>query len=415
MGRCLVPYGFYARQTDSLLILSVTLVMQSRPKLLAILLLLSYGISAGCAAGSRARKQANLQSPTDGSTPARQPIPVDVVEAQLSTDMGELLIPASVMVENTAVVLAQREGTITMLRGEEGTRVTKGQVLASFNDEDTRAAIRQAEVEISRLKVEEKQYEALVKVNRNELERENLLVREGLSSQSNAERAQYRMETSMHELDKSRLATRGAQARLEALRIELAKSLVHAPISGIVTKRYISPGTGVTSGEKLFEVSQLAPLEVKFQLPQTEYKRLSVGHLINLSFADSNNVVAQARISRIAPIADAESSTLGYRAVIISGGRSLMPGLTLNVRLPRGSFGTIVRVPRAAFPAGAVLYNGTTNPLFVVEGDRCAERMVVIGKTDGDQVEVISGINVGERVILAPPSTLKPGDPVAPR
>ncbi|MBD0326694.1 MAG: hypothetical protein ICV68_09695, partial [Pyrinomonadaceae bacterium] len=115
--------------------------MQSRPKLLAILLLLSYGISAGCAAGSRARKQANLQSPTDGSTPARQPIPVDVVEAQLSTDMGELLIPASVMVENTAVVLAQREGTITMLRGEEGTRVTKGQVLASFNDEDTRAAI----------------------------------------------------------------------------------------------------------------------------------------------------------------------------------------------------------------------------------------------------------------------------------
>ena len=415
MGRCLVPYGFYARQTDSLLILSVTLVMQSRPKLLAILLLLSYGISAGCAAGSRARKQANLQSPTDGSTPARQPIPVDVVEAQLSADMGELLIPASVMVENTAVVLAQREGTITMLRGEEGTRVTKGQVLASFNDEDTRAAIRQAEVEISRLKVEEKQYEALVKVNRNELERENLLVREGLSSQSNVERAQYRMETSTHELEKSRLATRGAQARLEALRIELAKSLVHAPISGIITKRYISPGTGVTSGEKLFEVSQLAPLEVKFQLPQTEYKRLSVGHLINLSFADSNNILAQARISRIAPIADAESSTLGYRAVIISGGRSLMPGLTLNVRLPRGSFGTIVRVPRAAFPAGAVLYNGTTSPLFVVEGDRCAERMVVIGKTDGDQVEVISGINVGERVILAPPSTLKPGDPVAPR
>jgi RND family efflux transporter MFP subunit len=391
--------------------------MQSRPKLLAILLLFSYGIfSAGCAAGSRTRKQANLQSPTDGSTPARQPIPVDVVEAQLSTDMGELLIPASVMVENTAVVLAQREGTITMLRGEEGTRVTKGQVLASFNDEDTRAAIRQAEVEINRLKVEEKQYEALVKVNRNELERENLLVREGLSSQSNAERAQYRMETSLHELDKSRLATRGAQARLEALRIELAKSLVRAPISGIVTKRYISPGTGVTSGEKLFEVSQLAPLEVKFQLPQTEYKRLSVGHLINLSFAESNNVVAQARISRIAPIADAESSTLGYRAVIISGGRSLMPGLTLNVRLPRGSFGTIVRVPRAAFPAGgAVLYNGTTSPLFVVEGDRCAERLVVIGKTDGDQVEVISGLNVGERVILAPPSTLKPGDPVASR
>jgi len=74
------------------------------------------------------------------------------------------------------------------------------------------------------------------------------------------------------------------------------------------------------------------PLEVKFQLPQTEKERLSPGRIVNLSRVDSDFLIARARIRRIDSVADATSNTLGYLADIV-GGSGLMPGLAVNVHL----------------------------------------------------------------------------------
>ncbi|MBC7912187.1 MAG: efflux RND transporter periplasmic adaptor subunit [Pyrinomonadaceae bacterium] len=382
--------------------------MNRADKIFFGVLFLSGGLLAGCS-----RTLAPDGRASTNSTANARPIVVHVYDAQPSPASagGELLIPAALSVADTAIVLAEREGRLITLRVQEGARVTKGEALAQFNNDDQASQLRQAEIEVTRLKVEEQQYEALVKLNKSELDRELLLNKDGVSSRSDVERAQYKLDQSTHEYEKTRLATESARARVAAVKLEVEKSVVRAPITGIITRRHVALGTNVARNDKLFEVSKLAPLEIKFQLPQTEKEKISIGQIINLSAANSDRMIATARIRRIDPVADATSNTLGYLADI-TGGSGLMPGLAVNVHLPFPANSLAFWIPRAAFPPQQDLRNGASSTLLVVDGARVSNRTVLIGAVEGDQVEINSGLTSGERVILLPPAELKSGDVV---
>src|SRR5205085_795892 len=148
-------------------------------------------------------------------------------------------------VEQTALVLAQRDGILLQVQANEGQRVAQGQVLARLNDDDERAQLRQAELEVQRLQLEEGQYKALVQVNRNELEREQQLAKEGITSKAQVEHAQYQLDASSGEYEKTRLATKAAQARVEAVKLEIAKSVVTAPRADVIGGAGLKPGLSV--------------------------------------------------------------------------------------------------------------------------------------------------------------------------
>lgn len=381
---------------------------QHRAFLLA-LVAAACSLHAGCGTDSGAKTQPAARGPNAAAAPA--PVAVNVIEARAVAAVGgDLLVPAALSVENTALVLARRDGTILQLRAAEGERVAEGQTLAQLDDDEQRAQLRQTEVEVSRLRIEEQQYKSLVNVNRNELEREQTLAKDGLTSKAQVERAQYRLDVARAESERARLATQGALARVEAARLELAKSSVKAPRAGVVTRRHVSQGTGVVKGDKLFEIAELSPLTVKFQVPQAGAARLSVGQVVTLSLTDER-AVARARVRRVDPVADAASSTSGYLADVIAGA-GLAPGLTVNVHVPRAGAAALIWIPRAAFPAGSEPRAGASSTLYVLEGDRCVERQVWINSEAGDQVEITTGLAAGELVILAPPTGLKPGDAV---
>jgi RND family efflux transporter MFP subunit len=306
-------------------------------------------------------------------------------------------------------VLAQRDGLVTELSAQEGARVAQGEIIARLNDEDLRTQLRQAELEVNRSRVEEQQYEAMSRVYRAELEQETALVKDGLSSKRQHDRAQYNLDAAVQELEKTRLATQAAQSKVEAVKLEIAKAVIRAPIAGVITRRYTQLGAGVVKNDKLFEVAQTAALEVKFQLPQAEQARLGPGQLVNLSLAESDRVVARARIRRLDPVADAASNTIGYLADVLDG-VGLMPGLAVNVHVPRREAAATITLPLSAFPAGAELRNGAASTLFVIDGQRCAARTVWVKTVAGDQIELSAGLQAGERVIIAPPAELKAGD-----
>ena len=375
-----------------------------------VLLLLGPILIAGCSAQSQTRVHEN------NSVLTKSPVPVvHVFDVQPAPNVsnGDLLIPASISVEDTAIVLAEVEGHIVNLPVQEGSRVAKGEMLAQFNDEAQRGELRQAELDVSRLKVEAQQSQALIKLNRSEFDRESLLASQGLVSKGEVERAQYKLEQSIQEYEKTRLATESALARVEVVKLEMEKTTVRAPVAGVVTRRYIAPGTNVAKNDKLFEVAQLSKMELRFRVPQTYGGLLDCGQVFGVSTDDQSPVIAKARIRRREPIADAISNTFGYIAEIV-GPVSLVPGLTVYVHLPRFEGGnTTFWLPLAAFPTGADLKNGRSSTVFVVKEENVTSRDVVIKAIEGDQVEVESGVMKDDRVVLAPPAGLKDGDRVA--
>ena len=213
----------------------------------------------------------------------------------------------------------------------------------------------------------------------------------------------------MLELEKTRVASQVAQSKVTEVKVQLAKSVVHAPINGIVNHRFAKLGANVVKNDKLFEITQLAPLEVKFQVPQTDKGGLGRGSIVNLSPVESDRIVARARIRRVDSMAEAASNTLGFLADLI-GGTGLMPGMAVNVHVPRRGAAPTMWIPQSAFPAGADVYKGAASTVFVVAGDKCLTRSVWVNSVTGDQVEIISGLALGDRVILSPPADLKAGD-----
>jgi RND family efflux transporter MFP subunit len=376
--------------------------------LIGVVILAAMIFSACGSDKPAASRAAEASASANGSAP--KPIAVEVFEVTPSATPSDQLIPAVISVEGTAQVLAGRDGTIMQLEAQEGASVTKGRVMAQLNDDDLRAALRQAELEVERLLVEERQYNAMISVNRSELEQETTLYKEGLTSKRQVDRAQYRVEVAKEELERTRLATRVAQAKVDGSKIELERCVVRAPINGVVAHRFVHLGTSVVKNDKLFEISQPGPFEVKFQLPQTEKGRLGRGSVVDLSLADNNQIVARARIRRVDPVADAASNTVGFLADVI-GRTSLMTGLAVNVHVPHTA-GSSLLIPRNAFPSEGDLRSGAARTLFVLNGGQCELRAVRVKTVERDQVEVSSGLSVGERVIVAPPAELKAGDAV---
>lgn len=377
-----------------------------RSVLLIGIALLSVGMFAACTAKPEAIRADTASNPAT----TKPPLLVQAVEAKPSAAAGDLLVPAELSVEVSAMVLAQRDGIISQLAAQEGSRVTKGQVIAQLSgDDDLRAQLRQAELEVSRLDVEQREYAALLKLNRNELERETTLFKQGLTPERDVERAQFKADAAVLELEQKRVAGQTAQAKVVQVKAELERSTVHAPITGIVMRRFTKLGTNVVKNDKLFEITQLAPLEVKFQVPQTERVGLVAGSIVGLSPVENDQIIARARIRRIDPVADAASNTLGFLADV-PGGPRLMPGMAVNVHVPRRGAGPTVWIPQTAFPTGADVRKGAASTVFVAAGNKCAARAVWVNSVAGDQVEIVSGLAMGDRVILSPPAELKAGD-----
>ena len=362
----------------------------------------------GSSAGETAVSASSSVDPASAGLSTRR-FPVDVFQIKAGTK-EERLIPAVLSTEATATVLAPRDGVVTDLRAREGMPVRKGDELARLTTDDLKAQLEQAELEVSRLSIEERQYEAMVRANQSERDQEAALFKEGLNSKRQLDRAQYKLDGSVQELEKARLATQTARAQVQTVKVDLEKCTIRAPIDGIITQRHANLGTSIVRNDKLFEVARLSPLEVKFQLPPSDQVQLGPGRLLGLSLAGSDRVVAQARISRLDPVVEVMSNARGYCADVI-GSTGLIPGMAVTVRLPLRNDASTVSVPRAAFRTASLRPRAPT-VLFILDGDVAKARSVSLASVDADQVEVQTGLAAGERVILAPPAGLSDGDHV---
>ena len=352
-----------------------------------------------------------LKNAAPTASPAIDPT-VETFLVQSGSGSKEQFIPAVISTDNTAVVLAQIDGIVVDLKADEGTQVAKDAVIARISDEGLRVQLRQSEIEVERLTIEARQYEEMIKVNRTELEQDQALAESGLTSARQVNRSRYKVNVSVDELERERLAVRVAQARVDAAKLELQKSVLKAPMAGVVTRRYARLGAGVIKGEKLFEVAQMSPLQVRFQLSSSEPALLRPGSAVNVSEAQGDRVLTRATVRRIDPIADAASNTLTFVADLTHTA-GLVPGIAVNVQVPGRRSGTTYAIPRAAFPSASELRQGVAAPLFVVEGGRCSIRTVWIQEVGSEQVEISSGLMPGDHVVLSPPAQLKTGAAVS--
>ncbi|HEY1024951.1 MAG TPA: efflux RND transporter periplasmic adaptor subunit [Sphingobacteriaceae bacterium] len=276
---------------------------------------------------------------------------------------------------------AENSGRITRILADEGTRVSKGELIAIIETDLLSVDLQTAEDAWNNAKRDEERYESSFKTG-------------GVTQQ---------------QLDQARLNTRNALARLKQAKVRIGNANVRAPFNGIVNKRFVEQGAYVSPGNQLFEIVDVSKLKLAVTVNEKQVANLNVGDTIRVKsnvFPDKN---FRGRISFIAPQAD---NSLNFPVEIeISGntGHKLRAGMYGTAIFEFAKQAPSITIPRTAF-AGSV----STNKVFVLEdGSIARERRVIAGRVIGDRVEILEGLKEGETVITSGQINLADGTKVA--
>jgi membrane fusion protein, multidrug efflux system len=242
-----------------------------------------------------------------------------------------------IVVENQVDVSAQREGMVTQILADVGELVHRGQLLARLDDRQLAAQRDAAEARLHSCEANLKDWEAETKVAEADLKRAEQMREAGINTQEALDHDRYKYSGSQYEIDKAKQDLNNAQATLRDFQLELEKTRIEAPFDGVVARRYIHAGQKVASGDRLFWVSAVEPLLVKFTLPERLMGKVKKGDRVYVSSAAEPQTEHAATLVQISPVVDPASDSIDVVAKLEGKPREFRPGMTASVRLAAAS------------------------------------------------------------------------------
>jgi RND family efflux transporter MFP subunit len=260
--------------------------------------------------------------------------------AQPSSVPKESVFVASgpVVVENQVDVAALREGLVVSILAQPGTLAHKGQVLAKLDDRQISADVEAAAAKVRSIEANLKNWQAETNVLRADRGRAEKLYAAQVIPKEELEHVQFKEESDEYEVEREAESLNNAKAVLKSLELEREKTNIIAPFDGIVARRYVRVGQKVSAGDRLFWVTAIAPLQVKFTLPERLLWAVKRGQEVSVVSAGAASAAKHAaKIIDVSPVVDPSSGTIEVMAQIEGSAPDLRPGMlaTIRIDLPR--------------------------------------------------------------------------------
>ncbi len=277
------------------------------------------------------------------------------------------------------VLSAESSGRVKFINVDEGSRVSKGQVLARIDNELLTVDAQTAKANYENALRDLERYESSFKTG-------------GITKQ---------------QLDNARLRVRTSLASVQSTGRRSSDANVRAPFSGIVNKRFIEKGSYVNPGAQLFEIVDLSKLKLKVTVGEAQVVNLRKGDRVAIKSTVFPDQSFSGKVSFIAAKADNSLNFPVEIEVTNTAGDKLKAGMygTAVFQFPNSA--PAITVPRSAF-VGSV----NSNKIYVLEGDVARQRSVTAGRILGDTVEILGGLEEGETVIVSGQVNLVDGSKV---
>jgi RND family efflux transporter MFP subunit len=243
-----------------------------------------------------------------------------------------------VVVENQVDVSALREGPVMSILAEPGTQVHQGQLLAKLDDRQISADVEGAAARVRSIEANLKNWQAETKVLQSDRARAEKLYEAQVIPKEELEHVQYKEEADEFEVQREAESLNNAKATQKSLELEREKTSIVAPFDGIVARRYVRVGQKVSVGDRLFWVTAMAPLQVKFTLPERLLGDIRRGQMVSVASADISPATQHtAKVIDVSPVVDPSSGTIEVLAQIEGTASDLRPGMlaTIRVNLPQ--------------------------------------------------------------------------------
>ena len=306
-----------------------------------------------------------------------------------------LALPGTLQGFQQAPIAARSSGYVQRWTKDIGSQVTRGEVLAVIESPEVDQQLSQAEAA-------RQQAAASLALAKSTVERWEALRKKDVVSQQ--------------ELDERRSGATQAVANLAAADANVARlrqlqgfTRVLAPFDGVITRRNVEVGDLVdSSGKALFVLTQMDPLRIYVNVPQSYAQLVRAGQKVVVTQAELRGRAFNGEVARTAGAIDPATRTMQVEINLPNRDGSLLPGAYVQVDLPLAGAKTLV------VPTNVLLFRGEGTRVALVDAaSRVRLKPVTLGRNLGESIEVLGGIADGDRLVVNPSDSLAEGDSVA--
>lgn len=357
---------------------------------------LAAALAASLAASGCSRETPAAQPVTAG----RPAVPVTLVRAATGELTESIDVVGSLAPKFWVDVKSEVTGTVTRVFVTEWVAVRRGAPLARLDTSETEAGIEALKAMAAQARTAEARA-------RREFARAQQLQEYGLITPQNFDEAKTALEA-------SEAATSAAMAQVRAAEARLAKSLLRAPMNGVVALRTISVGDrleNMGSDTPAFRIVDNRRLDLTVSVPATRLAEVQVGQPLEFTTDAVPGRTFTGQVAFINPALDEASRSAKIVAEVVNDDGALRGGSFVKGRIVTAQRSGVLQVPREALINWDV--ERRTADVYVVRGEKADRRSVSTGLATSAGVEVVSGLDPGDFVVVRGAFALKPGDRVA--
>lgn len=319
--------------------------------------------------GGKDKKEAVAARPAG---PVVSRVDAYIVKTTPLTDNLEL--PGTIIANEATTVNPEISGRLVYLNVNEGKTVSKGTLLAKIYDGDLRAQLNKLNVQVQVAQQTTKRYEELLKIN-------------GISQQ---------------EFDLARLDINNLRADMNIVRSNIMRTEIRAPFTGTLGLKNISPGAFVTPQTVITTIRQNSQLKLDFTLPEKYKSKVKMGQLISF-VSEGNSKKYNAKIIATESGVAEENRSLQVRTLVINNDGGLLPGQFVKVQTSFDPDPDAIMIP-----SQAIIPQARGKKVAIYRNGIASFEDVQTGARDSANVQITSGLKVGDTILVTGLMSLKP-------
>ncbi len=343
---------------------------------------------AGC--GGKDKKETTQSKQAGPIKPP--PLPVEAMVASFQELSADIEIPGSIMANESTEIHPEVSGRLVLLNVKEGAIVGKGTLLAKLYDGDMQARLRSLEVQLKKSEVQ-------LKIAQQSEDRSSKLLKIQGISQQDYDMALLQVNNIMADMEVLR-------AQMGEIRANMTKLNVHAPYSGKLGLKNISPGSFVTPATIITTISQVSQLKLQFNVPEKYGAVIKKGQSVDFTI-DGSQKKFTASVLATEDAIEENTRSLAIRAMVKGNDPDLIPGAFAKVKVVLGKNENALMIPN-----NSIVPQGRKKLIYVFKTNKAISTEITTGVRDSTNIQVLTGLNKGDTVITTGLLFLRPNSEV---
>ncbi|MBI5374022.1 MAG: efflux RND transporter periplasmic adaptor subunit [Candidatus Schekmanbacteria bacterium] len=322
-----------------------------------------------------------------------------------------------VVAERKAAVASKGTGRLEVLNVEEGDQVKKGEIIGRLENRDTEAALKRAEANLDSALFLHKQAKAELDDSKLDLDRKKKLVDSGTVSKSSFDIAEARYKKAVAGFDSAEALALSAKASVSEARVGLDYTYIRAPFDGTILTKNADVGeivapfaSSVNSRAAVVTMADMSSLLVEADVSESNINLVKIGQPCIITLDAYPDKRYRGKVHMIVPTAERAKATIMTKVKFTDIDSKVLPEMSSRISfLSEEATDDMLSNPRTAITSTAIATRDGRKVVFVVTDSTVTEKQIETGGQLGDLVEIKSGVNPGEKLVLNPSDSLKSG------